>query len=126
MTATIYVDLVQAMPITREEWAQDYPGGNVDDETAAYRKYRDEFQPWRWIAKSGDNHETLAVSSERYFNRDDCLHAIDLLFGNDSHVYRREGKNGNVLLRHADGKASEVLNIAADGTVSIRPEPRSE
>ncbi|MFV8049759.1 hypothetical protein [Mycobacterium sp. 48b] len=125
MTALVYVDVVRAEPITRAEWAQDHPGSDVDDENAAYRKYLDGFQAWRWLAKSGDNHEVLAVSSERYFNRGDCLHAVELLFGNGSHVYRREAEHGNVLLRYADGKAAEVLNIADDGTATIRPEPSS-
>lgn len=126
MSALIYVDVVRAEPTPRGEWAADHPRLDVDDARMAYRKYLDGFQAWRWIAKSGDNHEVLAVSSEQYFNRADCLHAVELLFGTGSHVYRRETEHGNVLLRHALGKASEVLSQAADGSVSIRPEPVGE
>jgi uncharacterized protein YegP (UPF0339 family) len=124
MTTTIYVNVVRAEPQTRGEWAADHPYVDVDDNRLAYRKYLDNFQAWHWMAKSS-NGEVLAVSSERYFNRADCVHAIDLLFGARSHVYRRESNQGNVLLRYANSKASEVLDIADDGTASIRPEPSS-
>lgn len=37
---------------------------------------------WRWRAK-GKNHEIIA-SGEAYYNKADCLHAINLLRGSSS------------------------------------------
>lgn len=49
-------------------------------------------QPWRFFVKSGDNWKTLAISSERYTNKQDALDAIELLFGPDTVVSLRESK----------------------------------
>ncbi len=40
--------------------------------------YQDNRGEWRWTLKAG-NHETIAVSSEGYHNRADCLHGINLV-----------------------------------------------
>lgn len=58
-------------------------------------------QRWKWIARSADNGRVLATSSERYTNRRDVEHAVELLFGADSNVYLREAEQGNRLLRLA-------------------------
>ena len=48
-----------------------------------YDYYRDGRGEWRWTAIA-DNGEPIASSSEGYVNRDDCLHAIDLMKGSGS------------------------------------------
>ena len=58
-------------------------------------------QRWYWVAKSGDNQKVLARSSERYTNYGDCLHAVHLLFGDGTSVYRRQAERGDVMLRLA-------------------------
>jgi uncharacterized protein YegP (UPF0339 family) len=40
--------------------------------------YKDTRQEWRWTL-AADNSEVLAVSSEGYKNRTDCVHAINLI-----------------------------------------------
>jgi uncharacterized protein YegP (UPF0339 family) len=62
-------------------------------------------QRYRWVARNGYNHETLAVSSEAYTNRSDCLHAIRQLFGTNSNTYLREPEQGDLTLRHAQDDA---------------------
>lgn len=59
-------------------------------------------QKWRWVALNAGNQKILARSSERYFNRGDCLAAIEQLFGEGSIVYKREAEVGNQLLRHPE------------------------
>lgn len=58
-------------------------------------------QRWYWVAKSADNQEKLARSSERYTNHEDCLAAIAQLFGSGTNVYLREQEQGNQVLRMA-------------------------
>lgn len=58
-------------------------------------------QRWRWRATNAGNGRVLAVSSENYTNRNDCLAAIDQLFGAFSDVYLRSAQEGNQLLRLA-------------------------
>lgn len=58
-------------------------------------------QRWRWVARNGSNFRVLAVSSENYTNKSDCVAAIEQLFGTGSDVYRREPETGNVRLRLA-------------------------
>lgn len=58
-------------------------------------------QRWHWTAKSAGNQRVLARSSEKYTNRDDCVHAIELLFAATSTVFLREAEVGNRLLRQA-------------------------
>ena len=40
--------------------------------------YKDNQGFWRWILQAANN-KTIAVSSESYFNKQDCLHSIDLV-----------------------------------------------
>lgn len=56
-------------------------------------------QRWRWVARNGGNNKIMGQSSERYTNRKDCERAIDVLFGVNSEVYRRESEKGDVELR---------------------------
>lgn len=56
-------------------------------------------QTWRWRALSEGNRKKLASSGEAYINLADCLHAIELLFGNGSNVYLRQHEQGNRALR---------------------------
>ena len=42
-----------------------------------YEIYRDVRKKWRWRLRSA-NHKIIAVSSESYVNKSDCLHSIDL------------------------------------------------
>lgn len=79
---TVYVDLVQA------------PQNPL-------AKLSGRPQRWRWTALNGGNGRILAVSSEAYTNRNDCLAAIDQLFGTFSDVYLRSSQEGNQLLRLA-------------------------
>ena len=49
-----------------------------------YEYYRDdsEKREWRWRFKAGlNNREIIAVSSEGYVNKADCLHGIELVKG---------------------------------------------
>jgi len=45
-----------------------------------YQVYRDAHGQWRWRLIAG-NHRIIANSGEGYFNKSDCLHAIDLVAG---------------------------------------------
>lgn len=38
---------------------------------------------WRWRLRAG-NHEIIAISSESYWNKSDCIHAIGLVMSTDS------------------------------------------
>lgn len=60
---------------------------------------RKRHQGWRWVAKNADNQRTLARSSERYTNREDCLAAVEQLFGPATTVFKREAEMGDVVLR---------------------------
>lgn len=90
--ALIYVVLIEEKP------RKQRPDERADE----YGRYLDRFQPWRFIAKSGDNQKKLARSSERYFQEDKARHAIDLLWGPESIIYRRQAEHGDVLLRHPE------------------------
>lgn len=79
-TALVYVDLIRAPALVRLLGRQ---------------------QPWRWRAVNAGNGRVLAVSSERYVNKSDCLAAIQELFGPDSNVYLRQLEHGNSVLRKA-------------------------
>jgi hypothetical protein len=59
-------------------------------------------QRWRWVAKNGANQKTLARSSERYTNRQDCIDALTQLFGADTNIYLRQDGQGDQLLRQAE------------------------
>ena len=40
--------------------------------------YKDNQGYWRWYLAAANN-KTIAVSSESYYNKQDCLHSIDLV-----------------------------------------------
>lgn len=94
----IYVDLIKVTPMSYDNYSNTKGRGFADPQTR-YRAYMDSFQPWRWVAKSGDNQKAMARSSERYFNKTDALHAIHLLFGSGSNVFLRQAEFGNENLR---------------------------
>jgi len=48
-----------------------------------FQVYQDNSNEWRWRLRA-PNHYIIAVSSEGYVNRDDCLHAIGLVKGSHS------------------------------------------
>lgn len=78
--STVFVDIKQS----RKRWPLARP------------------QRWYWIALSGDNMRRLGRSSENYTNRQDCIDAVWLLFGDDqSNVYMRQAEKGNEILRLA-------------------------
>jgi uncharacterized protein YegP (UPF0339 family) len=53
----------------------------------AYYIYRDNQNQWRWYFKAA-NGEKIAVSSEGYYNKADCLAGINLVKGSkDAPVY---------------------------------------
>ena len=58
-------------------------------------------QRWYWVLKSADNNEPLAVSSENYTNKQDCIDAAFLVHSAGSTVYFRQSEHGNVLMRQA-------------------------
>lgn len=97
--ATVYVDLIEVQPMTFEQHSDHYRG-HVDPQQR-YRKYRDRFQPWRWVARSAANNKIMARSPDRYFNRTDCVDAIVVLFGHDTTVFMREPGHEPLLLRQA-------------------------
>jgi uncharacterized protein YegP (UPF0339 family) len=49
----------------------------------AYYVYRDSQGQWRWRLVAG-NREIIAVSSEGYVSKQNCLHAIDLVKSSSS------------------------------------------
>ena len=51
-----------------------------------YRELVDRFQPWSLLIVSGDNHEPLFRSTERYLHRADAIHAAEFAFGSGSNV----------------------------------------
>lgn len=48
-----------------------------------YHLYKDVQRQWRWRLKAS-NGQTIAVSGEGYYNKSDCLHAINLVKGSSS------------------------------------------
>ena len=70
------------------------------------------WQGWSWIALNAGNHEPLAISTEKYTNRQDCLDAIRQLFGTDATVHLREPGAETVLLRAA--ASADAINDAAE------------
>lgn len=68
-------------------------------------------QLWTWVAKSGDNERVLAVASEHYTNKQDCVAAAIIVFGASTRaiLQRREQDGwdvdqlGNQSLRYAKG-----------------------
>ncbi len=95
----IYVDLVKRHLAPREKFP------SMTDEQ--YRELVDRFQPWSLLILSGDNHEPMFRSTERYFNRADALHAAELAFGANSNVWLRESEHESRALRL-------VFSVAAD------------
>lgn len=45
-----------------------------------YYIYRDAQSQWRWYLQAANNRK-LANSGEGYFNKQDCIHAINLVAG---------------------------------------------
>ena len=43
-----------------------------------YQIYRDAASQWRWRLRAA-NHRTIADSGEGYYNRQDCLNAVNLV-----------------------------------------------
>jgi hypothetical protein len=58
-------------------------------------------QRWYWVALNGNNMRRMARSSEMYTNQQDCIAAIQQLFGQESNVYLRRHEMGNAMLRMA-------------------------
>lgn len=90
MSGHVIVRLVETPPKTLSEYV-----ARIDDDSdfegqeqvqAAYNAYRNRHQPWSWVALSAGNHEPLGKSTEHYFNRIDCEHAIELLFAATTRV----------------------------------------
>lgn len=50
---------------------------------STYWYYKDAANQWRWYYRAGNN-EIIAVSSEAYHNKQDCLHAINLMKGSSN------------------------------------------
>lgn len=99
----IYVDLVKRHLAPREKFP------SMTDEQ--YRELVDRFQPWSLLIVSGDNHEPLFRSTERYLHRADAIHAAEFAFGSGSNVYLREAEHGNVVLRLAvSTPADDILD----------------
>lgn len=72
-------------------------------------------QLWRWRAFNAGNFKRLAVSSEAYTNRQDCIDAIEQLFGPGSNVYLREHEKGNQPLRMAYPSEVPSATVTVDG-----------
>jgi hypothetical protein len=97
----IYVVLIEDRMLTMEEFIAT---GAVITK-AKYQSYTENFQPWRLLVKSGDNHRDLFRSTESYYNRADAEHAADIAFGPNSDVYLRHAEQGDVPLRLAQAAA---------------------
>jgi hypothetical protein len=108
----IYVDLIEEQPMSRDEWSKETrrcPAAAEDNDVCdicdrRYGEYLEQFQPWRLMILSGDNHKDLFRSTERYFNEADARRAADIGFGANSNVYLRQKEHGNVELRLATGE----------------------
>ena len=98
----LYLDLIEREPKTLEEFGDDVdePYDDVDALKAAYRQYRDRFQPFRLVLKSAGNNEPL-MWGESYFHREDALSTAHLVGSWETTVFLREAEHGNVLLRQA-------------------------
>lgn len=46
-----------------------------------YHLYKDVANQWRWTLYSGGNYKKIANSGEGYFNKADCIAAINLVKG---------------------------------------------
>lgn len=96
----IFCDLIEEKPRPRETFMVDsYLSDQIIDQE--YADYLEHFQPWRILILSGDNHKELFRSTERYFNKADAEHAIDIAFANKSNVYLRQAETGDIELRLA-------------------------
>jgi uncharacterized protein YegP (UPF0339 family) len=54
------------------------PGTSHAENTMEYQVYKDASSQWRWRLQAA-NHRIIAVSSESYVNKQDCLNAITLV-----------------------------------------------
>ncbi|MFN2475897.1 MAG: YegP family protein [Chthoniobacterales bacterium] len=50
----------------------------ITNHTGYYVLYRDNQQQWRWTFRAA-NHRVIAVSSEAYVNKSDCVSAMNLI-----------------------------------------------
>lgn len=98
----IYVVLIEDRMLTMEEFIAT---GAVITK-AKYQSYAENFQPWRLLVKSGDNHKDLFRSTESYFNEADARHAAHIAFGPNSNVYLRHAEQGDEQLRLATAAAA--------------------
>lgn len=46
----------------------------------AYYVFKDQNQQWRWHLLAGNN-RIIANSGESYYNKQDCVHAVNLVKG---------------------------------------------
>ena len=49
----------------------------------AYYVFKDSAGQWRWRLVANNN-KSIAISGEGYWNKSDCLHAIDLVQGSSA------------------------------------------
>lgn len=56
---------------------------------------------WRWRARNAGNQRLMATSAEGYRNLQDCLDAVEQLFGSGTDVYLRQAEHNDVELRMA-------------------------
>jgi len=54
-----------------------------------YHVYKDVDGQWRWYL-SADNNRKIANSGEGYHNKQDCLHAIELIKGSGNAPIRED------------------------------------
>lgn len=120
----VYVDLIEDKPLSLEEYKILHPSDASDaNYEAAYRSYRENFQPHRWNAKSAGNFE-IEGHGERYFNAADSEKTVRQLFDQNTIVYLRKPEHGNEMLRDAYPKQlGDIILIGpgcfaqADGSV---------
>lgn len=55
-------------------------------------------QRWRWTAHAG-NGRKIATAGEAYVNRQDCIDAVRLVFGEATRVRQVEADRPDILLR---------------------------
>jgi hypothetical protein len=120
----LYVDLIEDKPLSLEEYKILHPSdASAANYEAAYRSYRENFQPHRWHAKDPGNHEILA-QGESYFNATDNEATVRRLFDQNTIVYLRKPEHGNEMIRDAYPKQLGDITLIgpdcyaqADGTV---------
>lgn len=71
---------------------------------AAYAKYLEHFQPYRWVARSHGNSKIIA-HGESYFNEADCRDNIALNYGDNTTAY--------VMPMFGDDRSQKLLRYGA-------------